>query len=526
MLPIRACLPLVFLAASAFASTPADPWLAAEANGRLAAEALTRSHRYLTGWLAHADKQSGLIPRNLDDSPYWNGRDAAADNYAYMVITGAMTDRGLFETKLLQMLATERKLTARIDRLADDYSFVTRNWVREPMDLQATLFDSAEYVKDGLLPITEWLGASPWSDRACELVDDIWKHATIETPYGAIPSLSIEMNGDLLQAGARLFWLTGDRKYLDWSVRLADYYLLGSEHPARKSERLRLRDHGGEILNGLSELYVVLHKVDPERAKRYRAPLHELFDRVLAVGRNSDGLLYDWMNPITGETTPKLADTWGYIYNGFYTLYLVDGRHDYRDAVRKVLSNLPKYVDYAWESNADGYADTVESALTLYNRERVSVVPDWIDDQIQRMWKIQRPDGVVEGWHGDGNFARTTMMYALWKSAGVLPDPWRTDVRIGGVVDDRNRLSLHVTADAKWSGRLKFDGARHRTHMKLPIDYPRINQFPEWYPIASDRRYAVTQNGKRSMVTGESLLRGLAVDLSPGTPLRIEVVAE
>ena len=28
------------------------------------------------------------------------------------------------------------------------------------------------------------------------------------------------------------------------------------------------------------------------------------------------------------------------------------------------------------------------------------------------MWTIQKPDGIIEGWHGDGNFARTAIMYA------------------------------------------------------------------------------------------------------------------
>ena len=87
----------------------------AERNGRLAAEALFRCRRYVDGWLAHADPATGLIPRNLRESrDFWNGRDAAADNYPFMVLTSAITDRALFEGRMLDMLRTETRLTARV----------------------------------------------------------------------------------------------------------------------------------------------------------------------------------------------------------------------------------------------------------------------------------------------------------------------------------------------------------------------------------------------------------------------------
>lgn len=35
--------------------------------------------------------QTGVIPRTLPDSPYWNGKDSAADNYRFMVLTAWFT---------------------------------------------------------------------------------------------------------------------------------------------------------------------------------------------------------------------------------------------------------------------------------------------------------------------------------------------------------------------------------------------------------------------------------------------------
>ena len=79
------------------------------------------------------------------------------------------------------------------------------------------IFDNSEYVKDGLLPLTEWLGPSPWSERMSGIMDDLWTHAAVETAAGKIPSTNPEVNGDLMQLTSRFFWMTGDRKYLEMS---------------------------------------------------------------------------------------------------------------------------------------------------------------------------------------------------------------------------------------------------------------------------------------------------------------------
>jgi hypothetical protein len=168
------------------ASLRAAAFARAGTNAGMAAEAFQRCRRYVDAWLAHADPVTGLIPRNLTDSrDYWNGRDSAADNYPFMVLTAALLDRPLMQGRLLAMLRTEQRLTARVDRLADDYSFSKKGWRRDKFDLEETIFDSAEYVKDGLIPLTEWLGPSPWSERMIGLLDDIWKHAQIETPLAS-----------------------------------------------------------------------------------------------------------------------------------------------------------------------------------------------------------------------------------------------------------------------------------------------------------------------------------------------------
>ncbi len=512
------------------AKPPADPGLEAafrqaEKNARLANEMFFRCRRFVDGWLKHADPKTGLIPRNLArDRDIWNAKDSAADNYPFMVLTCALTDRPLFKGRMLEMLRAETKLTSRIDRLPDTWSFSKQAFAEATPNLGRIIFGGSEYVKDGLLPLTEWLGPSPWSRRMLGIVDDVWKHAAIETPGGKIPSTNVEVNGEMLQALSRVYWMTGERKYLDWAIRLGDYYLLGEHHPTRDFAGLRLRDHGCEIVSGLSELYAAVSFAEPAKKKAYHEAIHAVFDRILEVARDERGMLYNSINPKAGTHGRGICDTWGYNYNGVYTVYLIDRTPAYRQAVRKVLGNLAEHLtDYHWGS-ADEYADSIEGAINLYNRERVASAAKWIDSEIHDMWRVQKPDGVVEGWHGDGNSARTAIMYALWKTQGLTLQPWRADVRFGAVARD-GALCVSLLAEEDWSGRLVFDKPRHKVQMHLPLDYPRINQFPEWYTVGAAQRYTVRNvtAATQEAFTGKQLQAGIEVKLTAGAETRLLV---
>jgi hypothetical protein len=508
---------------SSFCFAAGDDFTQAVENGRLANEGFTRCRRYVAGWLAYADPKTGLLPRTInrpgEDVDIWYPKDNAADNYPFMVLTAALTDRTLFEGRMFDILIAETKLTSRIGNLPDDYSFSRQTFQNDQVDISRIIFGSAEYVKDGLLPLTEWLGSSPWSQRMIAILDDIWKQAPVETPYGNIPSTSQEINGEMLQTLSRIYWMTGERKYLDWAIRLGDYYLLDKHHPTRDEDMLRLRDHGCEIVSGLCELYATVSFAMPEKKRAYEKPLHEILDRILEVGLNEHGLFYDWINPRTGEHDKAIADTWGYNLNGFYTVYLIDKTDAYRQAVCRALANLDaNYRSYKWEgTSADGYADSIESALNLYNREPISSVAQWLDSEIKVMWNIQKSNGIIEGWQGDGNFARTTVMYCLWKTKGLHIQPWREDI-IFGAVQDGNKLKIALIAERDWTGKLIFDAPRHRTLMKLPIDWPRINQLPEWFTVKEDKTYTVCDltADLRQTFSGEQLHAGIAVILTQG----------
>jgi hypothetical protein len=499
----------------------------AEENGNLANEGFVRCRNYVKGWLRYTDRRTGLIPRNLSrDKDIWNAQDSAADNYPFMVLTAAIIDRPLFEGRMLNMLRTETQLTSRVGSLPDTYSFTKKGFEESRVDMGRIIFGSSEYVKDGLLPLTEWLGPSPWSQRMISILDDLWAHASFKTPYGNIISVNQEINGEMLQTLSRVYWMTGNRKYLDWAVRLGDYYLIGGHHPTRNEESLRLRDHGCEIVSGLCELYASVNYAMPGKKSAYRTAIHQMLDDILEFGRNEHGLFYNAFSIRMGRHDRGLADTWGYDLNGFYTVYLIDKTEAYRQAVQKALGNLNNYYkNYKWEGDsADGYADSIEGAINLYNREPVDSAAKWIDSQTQVMWNMQKSNGTIEGWHGDGNFARTTIMYCLWKTKGLTIRPWRDDV-VFGANQEGDVLKIYINSDRMWRGKLLFDTQRHKTIMKLPLDWPRINQFPEWFTVDQNKRYLVqdlTSNTRKSY-TAQQMADGVDISIKTDVPLYLTV---
>jgi hypothetical protein len=205
---------------------------------------------------------------------------------------------------------------------------------------------------------------------------------------------------------------------------------------------------------------------------------------------------------------------------------LIDKKEEYRHAVLKAFEKLnEKYRNYAWEGTShDGYADALESGINLYNREPEPELKSWIDSEIKVMFNMQQKNGIIIGTHADGNFARTAIMYSLWKTQGANIQPWRSDVVLGAEKNDEE-IYFSLTAKNDWNGKLFFDTPRHKTILNLPIDYPRINQFPEWFTISRAEEYSIVSSQKEltGKYVGKDLLMGLPIKLEEGETLVIRV---
>jgi hypothetical protein len=543
-MPLRWILPvaLAVLVGQPFraADDVAQPFRAAAENARQFERAVIASRRVMQAWLKHADPETLLLPeRPLIDPPRreYTPHNSGADLYPYLILTAQLTDPGIYRGRMMDMLRNEVRFTTAKRSIPGNFNFTTRK-LGPP-----SMFGAGEYAKDGLIAVTEYLGRTPWFYRMVDMIADAMIEAPVQSRFGALPAADAETNGDYLQALVRIAAMTGDSRVLEWARRIGDAYI-EEVLPASGGvpgytwdfvthtgeRRLRLRDHGNETIVGLTMLLTLEHQLGTRRVESYRPVIQRMLDRVIASA-NADGLLYnevdvDTLKPI--DTT--LSDNWGYVYGAVYSYYQMTGEERYREAVRHVLRSLPKYRKHVWEprqdpslplGSFDGYADAIESAIYLVSREPVAEAFDWIDSETDVMLTMQRPDGHIEDWYGEGNFNRTALLYAYMKSQGARPERWEPGVRIGATRDGE-RLLLHLETPAP--RKIQFDFARHRRVLNFEKNYVRLNEFPEWFTVDENTLYRVraAQSTTERVYLGSELIAG--IDLVAGNwviePLR------
>ena len=526
-----------FLSTSEAAETPSDR---ARENGPRFERAVNAADRLMRAWLRSAHSRTLLLPDRLDGPG--NGRrpgdttleytphNSGADLYPYLILTAQLTDPDLFAGRMREMLRNEVRFTT------------AKGSVPGNLDLRTgvlgapSLFGAGEYAKDGLLTVTESLGRTPWFTRMVDMTADAMGQAPVESRFGMLPASDSELNGDYMQVLARLGVMTGDQRFIEWARRIGDAYVdevLPGSHgvPSGRwdfnahtgDQRLRLRDHGNELVVGLVLQYAVEQYWKTPRAERWRPAIARMLDLILESA-NPDGMLYNEVDAVTLKPINSgLSDNWGYIYGAVYTFYQCTGETKYRDAVRRVLGNLPKYRRHVWEprddprmplGSFDGYADSIESAIYLVNREPVPEALDWIESEMKVMLDMQRPDGHVEYWYGEGNFNRTALLYALMQSRGVRPARWRPGTAVGAT-QEGERLHLHL--QAKTPVVLQFDFARHRRVLNFDRNYVRLNEFPEWFVVDENSLYRLKRSSPDApelIRLGSELMTG--IELAPG----------
>jgi len=511
-----------------------SPMAEARSNGQCFEEDVAACQRVLKAWLTHADPKTLLLPDNPGaEHAKWiyTPHNSGADLYPYLILTAELTDPDIYKGRMMEMLRNEIRYTT-------VQGSIPANLMLESGELgPMSLFGAGEYAKDGMIAVTELLGRTPFFYRMVDMTADAMNRAPVDSRFGRLPASDAELNGDYLQALVRLATMTGDRRFLDWARRISDAYIeevlpgtygvpadVWDFQKHSGDTKLKLRDHGNEMIIGLSLQYALETYFGTPRAEKYRPVISKMLDRIIQSA-NADGLLYNAVNAATLEPTNRgLSDNWGYVYGSVYTFYMCTGEAKWRDAVRRVLGNLPKYRKWNWEPSQreqvpglgsfDGYADSIESAIYLYNREPVPQALDWIDSETKVMLSMQRADGHIEDWYGEGNFNRTLLLHAYMKSQGVRPEHWKPGMRVGGV---REGERLYLSFESPARAVLRFDLARHRRVLNFDKNYVRLNEFPEWYTVDENTLYRVREAASQEherILLGSELIAG--IEMAPG----------
>lgn len=504
-------------------SPQAPDWKRAERSSQYAGIALDKVQQWLRlSCLAVRDERSGLF---RPTGSQWNYNDTAADCYPFYVWAAFYTDQKVLDTVMVEALEAEQRLCNHVDRLPVRYDMDRGEKIAT--DFDAMIFGACEYVKDGLVPIVEVTGRdSPWCQRMRGIVDDMFKHARYDTPYGKIPSTNIEVNGELLQILPRLYCMTGEQKYLDWAHRLADHYLLGGEFVPS-----RLSDHGCEIIGGLGLLFAVDAKASPEKCRQYKPHMERMFDEILRRATNSDGVIIRSLQSTPGpHNNVTIGDGWGYDFVGFLDYDLALGSERYADAIRRPLTNLlkPRYLKFNWDHGSrDNVADSVEGGLYLLRRFPTPEGFVWADREIATLLVDHTDPDRLWGVHKlEANTVRTVLIHTMLHTRNTIARPWDQGLQLGAAPCG-DGICVFMKSAEPYEGRLQFDVPRHRITMGFEQDWPRMNAVPEWFTVEPDGEHEYTvenvDTATTEVFTGKSLSEGLSVRLEPGKALRLVV---
>jgi len=82
-----------------------------------------------------------------------------------------------------------------------------------------------------------------------------------------------------------------------------------------------------------------------------------------------------------------------------------------------------------------------------------------------------------------------------------------------------------VAKESDWKGGLVFDQPCHQTYFNMPVDYPRINSFPECFTVDVDKEYNLIEldnvgGQNKKIVKGAELINDSQLNLKTGEKKR------
>ncbi len=518
-------------------------WRTAQARGVIYEDCGRNACRLLQGWI---DQKRDPATHLYSRGQQWNYHNEAADHYSSLVLMAFYLKPELLQEggTLQQTLMSCHRLCRTPSGLLANYNLKTKS--RERV---ASLAHLSEWLRDGLLRIVEVLGTeNQWYQELERLTDAMLAEAERRGGLSAAFTAP-EPVGNMLQTLTRLYAFSGKQRYLLAAEELADVALA---HPEKTLGTVSFRDHGCELVPGLSELFALEAQLGRAKAKEYHQPLQLVLDRILESSAHPvSGLFANWSPTVGGQRRwSRPPDTWGYVLFAFQNYDSATGEKRYRAAVEKPLRWLTDQREnfarqrrlWPQADSSDSWSDSYESMLVL--SRRYPLIPetelwlDWATCQHIHRKQSDRPYGPYTGGHFDGSTGRTLCLHMMLNSQGVRAIPFDEGVQLGAV-QQNNVLYLSLESETGWEGKLYFDHPRNE-HQAAKIHWARINEMPQWFVVNPQQHYQLLQThqlqdsqlqdsqlqdsqGSRT-VEGKSLIAGLDVVVQPKKPLRLQII--
>ena len=503
-------------------------------RGKSYAECGLSARRLLQGWIDNNyDPKTKLIFRKSGNRRLrWDYHDVAADYHSSLVLIShyVAPEYNQPGARLHQTLLSSKNLCTLPNGIPGVYYFDTGK-----VEGEATYLALSEWLRDGLIRIAENLGTdNVWYEEMCRLSDAMIRVAHQRGGLYQECSRSTEALGNMLQSLARLYVMSGERRYLEAAEEIGDALLLDPNVDTFRrmvERRDSFRDHGCEMIPGLAELFVVECKLDSGRAKSYRRPLMRVLDQILQTSAHpKTGLFCGDLDKDGNTVWLQPPDTWGYVLFSYENFDRATGTGRYRKAIEKpirwLLDNRKDFEQcreaklWPQAAHRDTWSDSHESMIILANRlgmfdQQVFQWLDWMTLQSEHRRHLDKQYGPYLNAHDDGSTGRCLCTHMMACSRGVRHVPFQEGLRIGGM-PFADGLLLSLESAKPYQGKLRFDWPRG-VYPTGTLDWARLNEMPAWFVVEPEKEYSVTVNGSpEKVMLGQQLIDGLSVAVEPG----------
>ena len=375
-----------------------------EYSGILATDAFNRAIIVERNWIKKIQQPIGLVPRNESAKwQKWLGRDNGADLLPYLLISSYFFDRENYQI-WLTMLNRQTELcdglSCWLDLASGEKAFT---------DPEEIAFDTAELLKDGFMPLQEWIGQDPFLAISVAMADKLIPLCQRKTEHGLICARRSEINGDLMMVLSHLWLITGKEHYREFAKKMVDAYVydifprFGGLFPEKLPNNLDqpgqfslvMGDHANEIVQGFGDYcYALFQKKHPD-FNWCLQEFNSLIKFSLQAPRGPEGLWFRKAHiPKQEKDTDARSDVWGYLVNSFRLYDFLAKTPTYNQEVKRIIAGVISLGAYPWENNFyDGNADAIESMIYSLPYEEDEKLEQWIDSETQRMFSKQAHNG-------------------------------------------------------------------------------------------------------------------------------------